>query len=142
MAAATPSSVARGPCIALIAHDGKKADMVAFASKHFATLSRCRLVGTGTTGGRIAEATGLTVERMLSGPMGGDAQIGALVSTGFVTAVVFLVDPLTAHPHEPDIQGLLRLCNVHGVMLATNTPTADAVVADVAARIGSAASPV
>lgn len=117
------------PCIALIAHDGKKTEMVEFATKHKDVLSKFNLVGTGTTGGRIADATGLEITRMLSGPLGGDAQIGALVATGQCQAILFFVDPLTAHPHEPDIQGLLRLCNVHRVMAATNVPTASAVLA-------------
>lgn len=100
--------------IALIAHDAKKADIVAFAHKHRDMLSKFKLVATGTTGGRINEATGLEVERMLSGPIGGDQQIGAMVATGAVHLVVFLIDPLTAAPHDPDIQGLVRVCNVVG----------------------------
>ena len=110
--------------IALIAHDGKKADMVAFAIQNRHLLERFDLVGTGTTGKMIAEKTGLTVERYLSGPLGGDAQIAARVVIGEIHAVFFFVDPLDKHPHDPDIQTLMRACNVHNVPLATNTATA------------------
>ncbi len=112
------------PTIALIAHDGKKDDMIRFVRDHQEWLSRFHLVATGTTGERIHQASGLPVERMLSGPYGGDAQIAARVAEGEVSAVFFLVDPLYAHPHEPDIAGLLRICNVYNVPLATNEATA------------------
>lgn len=113
--------------IALIAHDSKKDDIVNFATQHQVCLSRYRLIATGTTGERIQAATGLTIERMLSGPQGGDTQIAAEVCTRQVVAVFFLVDPLYAQPHEPDIQALLRVCNVHNVPIATNRATADAI---------------
>ena len=106
--------------IALIAHDGKKDDMIRFALKHRDALTRFRLIATGTTGERIQQATGLPVERMLSGPYGGDAQIAAQVAQGGIAGVFFLVDPLYAHPHEPDISSLLRICNVYDIRLATN----------------------
>jgi methylglyoxal synthase len=122
------------PLVALIAHDRKKDDMVAFVRDHRQELARCRLIATGTTGQRVAEATQLEVERMLSGPMGGDAQIAARVAQGEVAGVVFLVDPLFAHPHEPDIQGLLRVCNLYDVPLATNLATAHLVVLAVTSR--------
>ena len=112
------------PVIALIAHDYKKDELVQFALRHRERLARLTLIATGTTGARIADATGLPVERLLSGPLGGDAQIAARVAVGEVAAVLFLVDPLHAHPHEPDIQGLLRVCNVHDIPLATNLATA------------------
>ncbi|HEY9607872.1 methylglyoxal synthase [Allocoleopsis sp.] len=115
--------------IALIAHDRKKDDIVAFVRAHAPILSRYNLLATGTTGQRIQEGTGLSVERMLSGPMGGDAQIAAQVATGQVIAVIFLIDPLYAQPHEPDIQSLLRICEVHNIPLATNLATAEAIVA-------------
>jgi diacylglycerol kinase (ATP) len=115
--------------IALIAHDSKKDDIVNFAKDHAPLLGRYRLIATGTTGQRIEAATGLTVEQMLSGPVGGDAQIAAEVAVGTVLAVIFLVDPLYAQPHEPDIQALLRICNVHNVPLATNLATAEAIIA-------------
>ena len=112
------------PVIALIAHDFKKDELVQFALRHRERLALLTLIATGTTGARIADATGLPVERLLSGPLGGDAQIAARVAVGEVAAVLFLVDPLHAHPHEPDIQGLLRVCNVHDIPLATNLATA------------------
>lgn len=115
--------------IALIAHDGKKDEMVRFVRQHRDHLARCHLIATGTTGLRIAEATGLDIERLLSGPLGGDAQIAARVAAGEVDAVIFLVDPLYAHPHEPDIQGLLRICNVHNIPVATNVRTAELILA-------------
>lgn len=115
--------------IALIAHDRKKDDIVAFVRAHAPILARYKLMATGSTGQRIQEGTGLPVERMLSGPMGGDAQIAAQVATGQVIAVIFLFDPLYAQPHEPDIQALLRICEVHNIPLATNLATAEAMVA-------------
>lgn len=114
--------------IALIAHDGKKDDIVRFAHTHKEVLTRFHLIATGTTGQRITDATGLKVERMLSGPYGGDAQIGARVAEGKVAALIFLIDPLYAHPHEPDIQGLLRICNVYNVPLATNEATSELIL--------------
>lgn len=114
--------------IALIAHDCKKDDIVNFAQKHTKLLSCYPLIATGTTGERIASATGLTVECLLSGPMGGDTQIAAQVATGQVRALIFLIDPLYAQPHEPDINALLRICEVHDVALATNLSTAEAIV--------------
>jgi methylglyoxal synthase len=116
------------PTIALIAHDRMKNDLESFCARHHETLSRCTLIATGTTGERIARATGLPITRYLSGPLGGDAQIAARVAAGEVDAVLFLVDPLYAHPHEPDIQGLLRVCNVRNVPLATNLATAEWII--------------
>jgi methylglyoxal synthase len=116
------------PTLALIAHDEKKDEIVAFCQRHRTKLSTLQLIATGTTGKRISSATGLEVECLLSGPMGGDAQIASRIATGQVSAVFFLVDPLTAHPHEPDIQGLQRVCNVHNVPLATNQATAEALM--------------
>ncbi len=110
--------------LALISHDGKKADMVAFAMEHKAVLERYELVATSTTGQMLQDKCGLDVKRMLSGPKGGDAQIAAQVAAGEIEAVFFFVDPLGKHPHDPDIQGLLRICNVHNVPLATNPATA------------------
>lgn len=110
--------------VALIAHDNKKDDMIDFAREHQGVLSRYHLVGTGTTGRLISEQVGLNVERMLSGPIGGDAQIAAQVAEGKVAAVFFFIDPLGKHPHDPDINTLLRICNVHDVPLATNAATA------------------
>jgi methylglyoxal synthase len=106
--------------IALIAHDRKKDDMVKVATEFSAFLSRCHLLATGTTGGRLIDEVGLTVERCLSGPLGGDLQIGARLAVGGVDAVIFLRDPMTPQPHEPDINALVRACDVHDVPCATN----------------------
>ena len=110
--------------LALIAHDHKKDDMVALAREHLALLRRCKLMATGTTGGRLAREAGLDVECLLSGPLGGDLQIGARLSQGEVDAVIFLRDPMTPQPHEPDINALVRACDVHNVPCATNLSTA------------------
>lgn len=115
--------------IAMIAHDGKKADMVAFATYNRERLGEFHLVATASTGRLLLTKVGLEVECVASGPYGGDAQIGARVVGGEVAAVIFLVDPLDKHPHDPDIQSLLRLCNVHNVPLATNVATADCIIA-------------
>lgn len=111
--------------LALIAHDGKKADLVAFATYNRATLAQFHLIATATTGRLLREKVGLDVETVLSGPQGGDTQIAALVAEGRIRAVFFFVDPLSAHPHDPDIQAVLRVCNVHNVPIATNVATAD-----------------
>jgi methylglyoxal synthase len=116
--------------LALIAHDGKKADMVAFAMAHKHVLERYELVATSTTGKLLQEKCGLNVIRMLSGPHGGDAQIAAQVAEGKIEAVFFFVDPLSSQPHDPDIQGLLRICNVHNVPLATNSATAAFIISE------------
>ena len=111
--------------IALIAHDRMKPQMIKFVRKHVDLLSQMELVTTGTTGKQIEDNTGLNVERMLSGPYGGDQQIGAKIANGQIDFVVFLRDPLTAQPHEPDISALLRLCDVHNIPVATNEKTAE-----------------
>ena len=120
------------PRIALIAHDHKKDDIVAFATRHRAFLSQCELLATGTTGGRLIDEVGLEVTRMLSGPWGGDLQIGAQLAEGRVRAVVFLRDPMTPQPHEPDINALVRACDVHNVPCATNVATAELMIAGLA----------
>lgn len=112
------------PLVALIAHDQKKEDMIRFVQTYRSVLERCCLIATGTTGRRIHEETGLNLEYCLSGPLGGDQQIGARVAQGDVTAVIFLRDPLTAQPHEPDVSALLRICDVHNIPLATNPNSA------------------
>jgi len=116
------------PRLAIIAHDGKKADLVAFATFNRDRLQQCELFATGTTGRLLVEKVGLTVERMESGPLGGDVQIASLIVDGRVDAVVFIVDPLDKHPHDPDIQTLMRICNVRNVPLATNISTADILI--------------
>lgn len=110
--------------LALIAHDERKESLVSLAVQHRDVLSRVSLVATGTTGKRIAEATGLEVERHASGPLGGDLQIGGRIAADEIHAVVFLRDPMNPHPHEPDIQALLKVCDVHDVPLATNVASA------------------
>ncbi|MFS8513640.1 MAG: methylglyoxal synthase [Planifilum fulgidum] len=114
--------------IALIAHDRKKDEMVRFAIAYKHLLKNHRLYATGTTGKRIAEAAGLPVHRFLSGPLGGDQQIGAKVAENEMDCIIFLRDPLTAQPHEPDILALLRLADVHQIPLATNLATAEVLI--------------
>lgn len=114
--------------LALIAHDGKKADMLAFVMDNKEVLNRYELIATNTTGTLIRDKSGLDVTRMLSGPKGGDAQIAAQIAEGKIEAVFFFIDPLGKHPHDPDIQGLLRICNVHDVPLATNAATAEFII--------------
>lgn len=113
--------------IALIAHDAKKVDIVMFADKYKEKLSQCELIATGTTGKTIKGKSGLDVKRMHSGPDGGDLQIGGLIASGEVDMVIFLRDPLTAQPHDPDISALLRVCDVHNIPLATNLASAEAI---------------
>lgn len=110
--------------IALIAHDKKKQEMLDFVGHHKELLADFHLIGTRTTGTLINDNYHLNVECMLSGPMGGDQQVGARVAVGDVDYVIFLRDPLTSQPHEPDINALLRLCDVHNVPLATNRKSA------------------
>ena len=115
--------------IAVIAHDGKKADMVSFIMKRLDFFKRdyVELVGTGTTGTMIQNA-GLKVELEESGPMGGDAEIGAMVTKGTVDCVIFFRDPLGKHPHDVDVSMLLRLCDVHNTPLATNYNSANIMI--------------
>lgn len=128
--------------LALIAHDGKKADMVAFATFNRDTLAQHRLVATATTGRLLRDKVGLEVESCLSGPLGGDVQIAARIAGGEVAAVLFLVDPLDKHPHDPDIQAIQRVCNVHDVPLATNVATADLIISAAARGLGPLREPV
>lgn len=110
--------------IALIAHDRMKTQVVQLALEFRSMLQQHTLMATGTTGGRLRDELGLTVECLLSGPLGGDLQIGARLSTGLVDMVIFLRDPMTAQPHEPDINALVRACDVHDVPCATNPASA------------------
>ena len=114
--------------VALIAHDKKKEEMVNFAKMNEKRLSHLELYATGTTGLKIVENTNLEIHRLKSGPLGGDQQIGALVSEQQIDLVIFLRDPLTSQPHEPDINALLRLCDVYEIPLATNVSTAQLVL--------------
>lgn len=115
--------------IALIAHDKKKLDLAVFVKDHAHVFRRFHLIATGTTGSVLADKAGLDIERVQSGPQGGDLQVGARIAEGNVLAVIFFRDPLTAQPHEPDVSALMRICDVHNIPLATNLGTADAIVA-------------
>ncbi|WP_041914983.1 methylglyoxal synthase [Selenomonas ruminantium] len=110
--------------IALIAHDKKKDEMLDFVGHHKDLLNKFHLIATKTTGTLVNKNYQLKVETMMSGPLGGDQQIGARVATEQVHYVIFLRDPLTSQPHEPDINALLRLCDVHNIPLATNRKSA------------------
>lgn len=114
--------------IALIAHDKKKEEMIQFVTAYQHILAEHELYATGTTGLRIQEATGLSVHRFQSGPLGGDQQIGAMIANNDMDMVIFFRDPLTAQPHEPDVSALIRLCDVHSIPLATNMGTAEVLI--------------
>lgn len=111
--------------IALIAHDKKKDAIIKLAIKYKDVLEKHELFATGTTGTLIMGETGLNITRMKSGPMGGDQQIGSMVAEGKLDLIIFLRDPLTAQPHEPDVSALLRLCDVQNIPLATNRKSAE-----------------
>ncbi len=115
--------------LAVIAHDGKKAEMVSFLMKNLNTLhsANIQIIATGTTG-QHAQNAGLSVEKVLSGPKGGDAQIAAQIVEGKIKGVFFFRDPLDKHPHEPDILMLMRICDVHNIPIATNPATAELVL--------------
>lgn len=110
--------------IALIAHDKKKNEIIDIARDYKDVLADYELYATGTTGTLIMGETGLSIYRMKSGPLGGDQQIGAMLANGEIGLVIFLRDPLTAQPHEPDVSALLRLCDVQSIPLATNKSSA------------------
>ncbi len=114
--------------IALIAHDNKKPQIVKWATENSRTLSMFDLCGTGTTAGLIEQSTGLKVKKYLSGPLGGDLEIGACVAEGKVDAIIFLWDPLQSQPHDPDIKALLRISVVYDIPIATNVSTADCII--------------
>ena len=114
--------------IALIAHDNKKAEMVAWSMKNRELLARYELCGTGTTAKLVAESTGLEVYRYLSGPLGGDQQIGAKIAEGQIDFVIFFWDPLSMQPHDPDVKAMLRIAALYDVPIATNKATADFVM--------------
>lgn len=111
--------------IALIAHDKKKEELVQFTMAYRPVLAEHHLYATGTTGRRVAEATGLSVHLFQSGPLGGDQQIGAMIAENKMDLVLFFRDPLTAQPHKPDITALIRLCDVYEIPLATNIAGAE-----------------
>ncbi len=110
--------------IALIAHDKKKNEIISLAKEYKEVLGEHSLYATGTTGTLIMGETGLSIYRMKSGPLGGDQQIGAMLANGELNLIIFLRDPLTAQPHEPDVSALLRLCDVQRIPLATNVSSA------------------
>lgn len=110
--------------IALIAHDKKKSDIIELAKEYKDILKNNELYATGTTGALIMGETGLSIHRMKSGPLGGDQQIGSMLANGELDLIIFLRDPLTAQPHEPDVSALLRLCDVQNIPLATNFKSA------------------
>jgi methylglyoxal synthase len=116
--------------IALIAHDGKKADMVSFVMKRldFFTSESIEVIATGTTGKHLIHAGLKKVNTVLSGPMGGDAQIAAMITKGTIDGVIFFVDPLDVHPHQVDVNMLLRICNVHDIPLGTNYKTGKMII--------------
>lgn len=114
--------------IALIAHDTKKELMVQFCIAYCGVLSKHNLCATGTTGKMVAEATGLNVQRYLSGSQGGDQQIAARISCNEIDLVLFFRDPISVKSHEPNDMNLLRLCDVHNIPVATNIATAEALI--------------
>lgn len=111
--------------IALIAHDNKKPDIIRWAKENKDTLSRFDLCGTGTTAKLVAEETGLAVRGYLSGPLGGDLEIGAKVAEKQIDIVIFFWDPLQAQPHDPDVKALLRIAALYDIPIATNNSTAN-----------------
>ena len=111
--------------IALIAHDGKKPDIIKWCEKNADILKNHNLCGTGTTSKMISSITGLDVKGFNSGPLGGDQQIGAEVVEGRVDFIIFLADPLSAQPHDPDVKALLRIAQVYDIPIATNLASAD-----------------
>jgi methylglyoxal synthase len=114
--------------IALIAHDHKKDDLVAFSVAYKSIFEKHQLFATGTTGLRIMEATGLNIERFNSGPLGGDQEIGSMIAKNQMDLIFFFRDPLTSQPHEPDVTALVRLCDVYSIPLATNMGTAEMLI--------------
>jgi methylglyoxal synthase len=114
--------------IALIAHDGKKEDMVRFVANNREAISQFELIATGSTGRLVEAATSMKIRELRHGPKGGDVQIAAEVLAGNITAVFFFVEPMDVHPHDPDIQTLMRICNIENVPLATNPATASLII--------------
>ena len=114
--------------VALVAHDAKKGALLAFVQRHRAEFKDWELLATASTGEALGDATGLRIRTVLPGPRGGDVQIGAEIAAGEIDALIFLRDPLTAQPHEPDIAALLRVADVHNVALATNLASAECLV--------------
>jgi len=126
-AAVRPAYVERRT-LAIIAHDGKKVDLVSWAAANREQLSQFHIIATEATGLLLRDKVRLKVETMLPGPQGGDVQIGAQIAEGKVDAVFFFMDPLNAHPHDPDIRAVMRVCNVHNTPFASNLATADLLI--------------
>lgn len=115
--------------IAMIAHDEKKLEMIKFATKFKNYLLEHDIIATGTTGARLQEVVPeLTITKVASGPLGGDAQIASRIVEKQIDAVFFFIDPLSAHPHDPDIHGLIRICVVYNIPLALNYSTATQII--------------
>ena len=115
--------------IGLVAHDAKKRDLLEWVDEHRATLERHELWGTGTTGGLVADRLGLPVNRLMSGPLGGDQQMGALIAEGRLDVLIFFTDPLSTMPHDVDVKALVRLSTVYGIAMACSRTTADFLIA-------------
>ncbi|AEG59051.1 methylglyoxal synthase [Desulforamulus ruminis] len=122
--------------IALIAHDAKKQQMIDLVAREKEIFCRCELVATGTTGELIRSRVGIQISTVLSGPLGGDQQIGSRIACQTLDMVIFFRDPLTAQPHEPDVSALLRLCDVHNIPVATNWSSAEILLEHVKRRLG------
>ncbi|MFR8318389.1 MAG: methylglyoxal synthase [Catenibacillus sp.] len=121
-------TIGKQKTIALIAHDGKKHELIEWCDTHKDILSWHFLCGTGTTARMIADQTGLPVKGYNSGPLGGDQQIGAKIVEGNIDLVIFFSDPLEAQPHDPDVKALLRIAQVYDIPMANNKATADFII--------------